>query len=738
MQYKKLIVLSCLAMGTSVVYAQDNDTTQIHGLSMNEVVISASKFKEHKKNIAQRIESISQKEMEWSMPQTSATMLEQTGNVFVQRSQAGGGSPVIRGFEANRVLMVVDGVRMNNAIYRAGHLQNVITIDNNMLDKVEVLYGPSSTLYGSDALGGVMVFSSKNPQLAEWKGMDVRTNMMTRYSSANNEGTGHVDFNLGFGKFASLTSVTYSKFGDTRQGNLRNPFSEPLGLKKEYVQRVGDSDIVYTNSDPNVQKNSGYNQVDLLQKFLYQQNEHIAHSLNLQYSSSSDVPRYDRLTDYRNGKLRYAEWYYGPQNRALASYRFDAANMNGFINAINAGVNYQYIEESRHQRSLNNNVRQDRTEMLNIIGYNIDLRKIMNKHELTVGTDGQYNNVQSSATGKNIVTGEETSLDTRYPDGGSTMYYGALYAQHLYKIVADKLVLNDGIRLNFTNQHALFNDKTFFPFPYSEAKQKNSALSGNLGLVYMPGKKWRIALNGSTGFRAPNIDDVGKVFESVGGEILVVPNPDLKPEYTYNADLGISYTDGEHIKLEANGFYTWFRNAIVTTAFTLNGEDSVMYDGKLTQVVAAQNQAKAYVCGFKAAVTLKLMPRVTLYSTFNYTYGRYENAGVEVPLDHIPPIFGKTSLMYHQRRFEGEVYTMYNGWKNLDDYSPSGEDNLNYATSLGMPAWYTLNVRTGYRFNENMSVQLALENIMDQNYRVFSSGISAPGRNLVITLRGNL
>ncbi len=737
MQYKILAALSCLLIATGV-QAQDNDSVHIHSLSLDEVVISSGRFKERKKNVVQRIETITLKEIEWSMPQTSAAMLEQSGNVFMQRSQAGGGSPVIRGFEANRVLMVIDGVRMNNAIYRGGHLQNVITIDNNVLEKVEVLYGPSSTLYGSDALGGVVVFSTKKPQLAEWKGMDVQANMMTRYSSANNEGTGHVDFNLGFRKFASLTSATFSKFGDTRQGNLRNPFYPALGIHNEYVERVGDSDRVFTNPDPNVQKYSGYSQVDLLQKFLYQQNEKVSHALNLQYSTSSDIPRYDRLTDYRNGSLRFAEWYYGPQERLLAAYQFEAAQLQGFFDEIKAGVNYQYIEESRHQRSRGDNVRQNRYEKLDALGYNLDFRKMMNRNELTIGTDGQYNKVRSAAQATDIVTGEESALDTRYPGGGSNMYYGAVYAQHLLKLVPGKLILNDGIRLNYTNLRASFSDTVFFPFPYSDAKQQNTALSGNLGLVYMPSYKWRFTANGATGFRSPNIDDLGKVFESVGGQILVVPNPDLGPEYTYNADLGVSYTDGEHIRLEANGFYTWFRNAIVTSAFTLGGDDSVLYDGKLTQVVANQNKAKAYLYGFNAAVTLKLAPRVTLYSSFNYTYGRYEQAGTEVPLDHVPPVFGKTSLAYKQNRFEGEIYAMYNGWKRLADYSPSGEDNLNYATPQGMPAWYTLNLRTGYRLNEHLSVQLALENIMDYNYRVFASGISAPGRNLVLTLRGRM
>lgn len=732
---KILLALSCVMTAVNA-FAQDNDTTQIHNLSLDEIVISANKFKERKKNIAQKIESISQKEIEWSMPQTSATMLEQTGNVFVQRSQAGGGSPVVRGFEANRVLMVVDGVRMNNAVYRGGHLQNVITIDNNMLDRVEVLYGPSSTLYGSDALGGVVVFSTKKPQPADLKGMDVHTNMMTRYSSANGEGTGHVDFNLGFQKFASITSATFSKFGDTRQGNIRNPFYPALGMRNQYVERVGDSDRVFSNPDPNVQKYTGYSQVDLMQKFLYQQSEKVSHLLNFQYSTSTDIPRYDRLTDYRNGQLRFAEWYYGPQDRLMSAYQFEAVQLPGFVDEIKAGVNYQHIKESRHQRSLGNDVRQNRYEQLDIIGYNVDLRKLMKRHELTIGTDGQYNKVRSTANGENIATGAMTPLDTRYPGGGSSMYYGAVYAQHLLKMIPGKLILNDGIRLNYTSLSATFNDTVFFPFPYRNASQQNTAVSGNVGLVFMPTDKWRFTVTGATGFRSPNVDDLGKVFESVGGEILVVPNPDLGPEYTYNGDLGISYTDGEHIRLEANGFYTWFRNAIVTSAFALNGQDSVMYDGKLTQVVANQNKAKAYLYGVNAAITLKLMPGVTLYSSFNYTYGRYQQNSAEVPLDHIPPIFGKTSLMYRQKRFEGEVYAMYNGWKRLEDYSPSGEDNLNYATPLGMPAWYTLNLRTGFHFNENLGLQMALENIMDQNYRVFASGVSAPGRNLVLTVRG--
>lgn len=733
---KKVLLFAILISGVSV--SAQEDTAYVPDVTMNEVVISASKFKEQKKNVAQYIQTIPQKEIEWMMPQTSATMLEQTGKVFVQRSQAGGGSPVIRGFEANKVLLVIDGVRMNNAIYRGGHLQNVITIDNNMLEAVEILHGPGSTLYGSDALGGVMLFRTKQPQLSQDGTTLYKANFMTRFSSANNEGTGHIDFNIGSKKFASLTSITYSMFGNTKQGNLRSPYNDSFGKRQWYVERINDTDKVIYNGDNNLQKFTGYNQVDVMQKFLFQQNDKVSHTLNLQYSTSSDVPRYDRLTDLRNGQLRFAEWYYGPQDRALAAYQLHAKKLNGFFNEVNAGINYQYINESRHQRALNNNIRQNRTEELNIGGYNIDLRKMMNRHELTIGTDGQYNRVHSTAYGLDINTGEQSALDTRYPDGGSNMYYGAVYAAHIFKIIPNKLILNDGIRFNYVSLNATFEDTTFFPFPFSTASQDNAALSGNLGLVYMPQSRWRFVINGSSGFRSPNIDDLGKVFDSKGGELLVVPNPNLQPEYSYNTDLGFSYSDNKFIRIEATGFYTWLRNAIVQDFFKLNGQSIINYEGTPTQIVANQNKASAYVYGLNTSLTAKLMPRVTIYSTLTYTYGRYQNGSATVPLDHIPPVFGKTSLFYRENKFEGEFYAMYNGWKNLKDYSPSGEDNLNYATPLGMPSWYTLNLRTAYHLNQNMSFHLALENILDKNYRNFASGVSAAGRNLVLTFRGTL
>ncbi len=725
------------------------------GTALDEVVVtSASKFPERRANVALRIGVINRDEIRWQSPPNTASLLENTGAVFVQRSQAGGGSPNLRGFEASRVLLVVDGVRMNNAIYRAGHLQNVITLDANILDRVEILYGPASTLYGSDALGGAILFYTRQPQpgtvnSGEEPGgqtgarlkPEVSGNALARYSSAWNEGTGHVDFNIGGRRFASLTSITASRFGDLRQGSNRSPAYPDFGKRPQHIERIAGQDSTVENGDENRQVQSGYSQLDVAQKFLYQQTERVSHGLNLQASTSTDIPRYDRLSEYRAGRLRFAEWYYGPQERLLAAYTLNMRPRVGFFTEIQAGVNYQMIEESRHQRSRGSDTRQHRLEHVDVVGWNVDARHLGARHELTVGTDGQYNRVIGAANAESLLSGEREPLDTRYPDGGSTMTYAAVYAQYLYKIVPQKFVFNAGARVNYVSLEAEFRDRTFFPFPYSSAAQTAVAPSGNIGLVYTPAPSWRAALTAASGFRAPNVDDLARVFESTGGASLVVPNPDLQPEYTYNGELSVGYAGGEALRIEASAFYTLFRNAIQLAPFTLNGADSVLYGDagseERTAVVANQNGASAYVYGAQGSITARLASRTTLYSTLTHTFGRYTDAaGSEVPLDHVPPTYGRTSIQYVQGRFTGETYTLYNAWKRIADYSPSGEDNLIYATPDGMPAWWTLNARAGVNINKFMAVQVALENILDKNYRVFSSGISAPGRNLIVTVRG--
>ncbi len=162
---------------------------------IDEVVLTASRGEEKRSRIAEHIEVIGAKRIEELSPQTSADLLQRTPGVKVQKSQFGGGSPVLRGMEANRVLLVVDGVRMNNAIYRKGHIQNSITVSPNLLERTEVLFGPSSIIYGSDALGGVIHYYTKKPRISE----DPlhHSSFFSRYSSVNNEKSASYTYEYG-------------------------------------------------------------------------------------------------------------------------------------------------------------------------------------------------------------------------------------------------------------------------------------------------------------------------------------------------------------------------------------------------------------------------------------------------------------------------------------------------------------------------------------------------------------
>ncbi len=721
---KYIYILVLLPLG---VLAQIDSTEK--NISLNEVVVSGSKFEAQRGTLPNQISLISKNQIAFQNTPNTGDLLINSGNVFVQKSQGGGGSPVLRGFESSRVLVVVDGIRMNNAIYRAGHLQNVLRIDQSMLDRAEILFGPSSVIYGSDALGGVMSFRSKNPTLDK-----ISASAYTRYSSAWNEKTVHADINLGFKKFGSLTSITYSDFGDLIQGDKRTDKFPDFGKRLFYAERIDGKDTKVTNPDYNKQVGSGYAQYDILQKFMFQQSEKVKHTINLQYSNSSDVPRYDRLTEVSGTNPRFSEWYYGPEKRFLAAYHLELSGAKIYDKGMITAA-FQDIEESRISRNFNNVNKRSQYEKVAVWTLNADFQKVIKANTIQYGAELTYNDVKSTATNLNINTGVITPSGTRYPDGKNTMQSLAVYLTDQLNI-SQKFYINAGLRYNAISLKTEFIDKTFFSFPYDKVTQSPNALSGNLGIVARPANKTKLSALFSSGFRSPNIDDMAKVFDSRAGT-LIVPNPNIKPEYTYNYEASINQQFGEILTIEATYFYTQFKNAIVTAPFTLNGQSTIDFLGAKSAVFASQNVREAQINGWNIAIYAKLTPDLIFSSTLNNTKGKIKN-GKNTPLDHIPPMFGRTALKFNKNKLQIEAFSLYNGWKKIADYNPEGEDNAQYATADGMPSWRTLNLRSAFQINKYLQIQAACENILDKNYRNFASGISNAGRNFIVTLRGNI
>ncbi|HBB91063.1 MAG TPA: TonB-dependent receptor [Bacteroidales bacterium] len=704
-------------------------------ISLGEVVVAASRWEQDKRDVPNAIAKVSAADIQLQNPQTAADLLASSGMVFMQKSQMGGGSPMIRGFATNRVLIDVDGVRMNTAIFRSGNVQNVISVDPLAVEQTEIVFGPGSVIYGSDAIGGVMGFKTLTPKLTTNGKPLIKGQAFTRWSSANMEKTGHFDLNIGLKKWGFVTSLSYTDYDDLMMGS--NGPEEYL--RPEYVQFIDGKDSIVANANPRKQVSSGYTQYNLMQKIRFRPNEYWDIQYGFHYSATGDYPRYDRLIEYKSGKLRDGVWYYGPQKWMLNSLSVVNSKTNAMYDKARITLAHQAFEESRHNRSFGKSALAHRKENVTVISANIDFdKKVGTKQELFYGVEALLNQVGSEGLDENIKTGESVPGSTRYPDG-STWNSFAVYATDHIRL-NEKLTVQAGMRYSYVMLRADF-DTTFFPFPFTTAVMNTGALNGSMGLAYKPTSDWQFNLNFSTGFRAPNIDDVGKVFESQPGAV-VVPNPDLVPEYAYNAEIGVARIIGEYVKVDVTGYYTYLDNALVRRDFQLNGLDSIVYDGDMSRVQAIQNAAFAYVYGVQAGLDVKLPVGFGISSKFTWQQGEEElDDGSTAPLRHAGPWFGATHLTWSRNRLKADLYGVYNGKITNENMAPSEQAKVFiYAKDENgnpwSPAWYTLNFKMMYQVTDFLTITAGLENITDQRYRPYSSGIVAAGRNVILSLRG--
>lgn len=711
-----------------------------------EVVVTATRQKELMLHVPNTVGLITSEDIKRIHPQTSADLLSSTGQIAVQKSQQGGGSPLLRGFESSRILLMLDGVRLNNLIYRGGHLQNIITVDPLMLERAEILYGPASVAYGSDALGGVVVFMTPEPQTS-LSGIKFFGNASFQFDGVNT-GTGlHVDLNIGGKKFASYTSVSFNNFGDLRSGRCKNPFMpEEDGYIHRYytIDPFEGHDFLRVNDPPWVQKGSGYHQYDIVEKLLYRPSDNVSHLLNLQLSNSSDIDRYDRLTDMKGKAPKFAQWYYGPQTRIMAAYTLTLADCLGADRA-SLIMAYQNVKESRNNRKLYDPWLGTRKENVNIVTLSADWTKYYGSHRINMGLDGALQYLNSTAYATDINTGVVKDLDTRYPDGGNHMHNIDLFASHVWEI-NPRWTLTDGLRVGFSSLRSRFVSKKFFPFlseMFGEVKQDNLTYSISAGIAFRPNREWKLGLNFATGYRVPNVDDVGKVFDSEPG-MVVIPNPHIKPEKTVSADFNMTLVKGKIVEWHASLFGTYLFDAISLAPATVDGNDKMMYDGEMSDVYSNRNNRLAYILGASTSIQAAFTRNFSANGTITYTYGNiigHDNTKGE-PLDHISPLLGRVGLAFDtdRRDFRAEIFSLFNGRKPLSRYNLNGEDNIVYATvqgidGKGLPAWFTLNLSLSWNPEEFVTLFGGIENILDTEYRVFASGISAPGRNFYAGIR---
>lgn len=654
--------------------------------------------------------------------QTTADLLNFSGEVSIQKSQQGGGSPMLRGFAANRILLVLDGVKMNNAIYRSGNLHNLISVDNQSLGQVEVLFGASSLLYGSGGLGGTIRLQTFRPNFKSFK-----INTLTRYTYNNQELTGHMDFNLGSERLASFTSFTWSDFGDLRAGKTRLNGSSDFGKRLFYVENAV-KDSVMDNPQPEIQISSGYRQWNILQKLRYKFNSRHELAYTFHYTNSSEVPRYDQLQRQQDSLPRFAEWFYGPQrwqfHQLQTKHHFTTTT---WIDLLETSFAYQKIDEDRFDRRFKSRELRKRFEDVASFSFNLNAQKKYKKFLFLSGLEATYNRVNSLAFRENIVTGRHSTAESRYPDGGSDYYSFAFHFNQKWEF-HPQAVFNAGLRYDHILIYTNFKRTNL---PFDNFKVNTGAWTGGLHYTYSP-QSWRFKIGFATAFRAPNVDDIAKVFES-GEGVMVVPNPNLSSEYSYQFESSIRKV-WSTLSLDLVGFYNHVEGLMVRRNFTFQNQTTLLFDNEEHVVQAIVNAGQAYIGGFTTRLDWALTSHLHFLSNFTFLRGKDKTTGVA--LRHVAPPFGKTTFLWQKKKYRISLNTQYSGGITFQNLAPSEQNKPYLYDSGGALSWWTLNAKAQFNFSK-FKILIHFENLLDLHYRPYASGISAGGRSFSLTLKWN-
>ena len=747
--YSTLEILKIEVLNGTTIYLQSESQ------NLEEVILSVARSESNVNQIAEKVSVIKSEDLFLSSPASGAELLELSPGVRVQKSQGGGGSPIIRGFEANRVLIVVDGVRMNNAIYRSGHLQNSITIDPNNIERAEVIFGSSSVGYGSDALGGVIHYYTKSPIL---KGSEkIKSSFTSNYTSANQGLSNNFITNYSSENWGSITSLSISKFGDIKMGENRDHGFDNWGLTPLYSKnsRYSYYSQPSTNSNENVQKNTGYSQVDLFQKFLVKLGDTNLLNINIQFSESSDIDRFDQLSITKGNSLKFSEWYYGPQKRLLISPSLKIFPNRKFMKKGVITFGFQKINESRIKRKFNALNRSHQIEDLKVFSLNGDFDTSFNDdHSISYGVESTYNYNYSKAYDQIIeIQGDEITglsnkfaIPTRYPSNGSSYTSFASYVNWSWNM-SEFFTFNIGTRLTFTGLKASWNDIISVNPQLSEVNLNSEALTTTVSIKLRPSKRVQINTVLSSGFRNPNIDDIGKIRENNG--LLVVPNTFLKPEYAYNLDLGIDFRSlNNRNYISLRGFSTIISRHIgrdeyvVFSDITTPDLSTVIYNGEEVTTISNKNLGNRFIHGF----SIDGFSQINNNLKFDYgiTYTEGDNNETYGPLPSISPLFGSIALSYSKRGLNLKAVYKFSEAKSPGEYSFGGEDGLDETpftinsegalSYLGTPKWSDLSIYGSKNISSNVTLRIGLTNVFDTHYRTFASGISAPGRSFQLGL----
>jgi hemoglobin/transferrin/lactoferrin receptor protein len=677
------------------ISAEGGEPTEAEEPAAHDLIYSVNRTPEPTFETARAVQVITAEEIRRRNARTLPELLIGEVGVFVQQTNYGGGSPILRGLIGKQILILVDGVRLNNSIYRAGPIQYLNTIDLAAVERIEIVRGVGSVL-GSDALGGTINVILKRGS-APAEGRSVGARVFTRFSTADQAATGRAEVSGSSAKLRYLGGLTYRDSGSVEGGG---GVGEQRGTG--YDELGGNFNLDYFLS------------ADKTLSFSY---------LGLE---QSDVPRTDRLSDGTNLVFDFE-----PQSNQLAAVSFQDLTSRSWVDGIRATAYWNQQDEGRREirtAAPTTEIRLfDRAETL---GANLELSKFVGSHEILWGLDYSQDEIDSSRTDTNLLTGATRARRGSYTDGASY--------ELLAGYIQDRFALGERWHVKLGARYSRFSadGSENSTVGVLDLKSSDDSLTGALNVVFHATESLNLVASATRGFRAPNIEDLS-VFDqrSNGTE---VPNTNLAPEEITNYEVGAKYNSGVF-----SGSIFFFRSELsellVRQPGTLNGlsffdlNNNGVRDANEPNVLLKKNLGKAEVEGFEFSGSYRPRPEVTIFANFTSTSG--DDSTADVPLSRIPPDFGTLGA-----RWQGPQHRR--PWVELVLHFAADQTRLSPADRTdsrigpnGTDGFEVFHLRGGMSFGNSFEATLAVENLSDEEYKYHGSGVFRPGRQAVVGLQ---
>lgn len=651
------------------------------------------------------------------------------------------GVAVFRTPEPKKMLIVIDGIPLNDELYANGKVEGLLSFEQATTDRIQKLYGASFTLYGSDATGGVIHYFTKVPASNALNNFKIGA--ISRYESANNSFVNNLNFTYEGKKLSTFTSIVYGAFGNIEMGHNRKnvPLSDSLyGLNNIYVQHLNDTDITVKSTNPYVQRGTNYNQLYFFQKLRFNFGEHLNLFVNFHYVKSSEIGIYSGMTEINIDHLRFAECEFMPQQKYIASANFLYNRHNTYFDFISFNSNYITYNEYRLTRKYNNPVQLHQIENIQDYNFHLDFVKLFNINRLVYGAAYSYNKLQSKAYFRNIYTDSTWQGMTRNPTNGSFSNAAAFYLG--YRIMNPSYLFID-IGFRYTIKKLIANFDTISPqLPLTFVKKEYflqspvAAINFNIFPFY-----WmQLKLQTSYTVHFPIVTEFGRIM--VKNYIVNIPNDNLKPEHSYNSEIGISFLPSDNFKIYGSYFANFLRNTIISKDTTLRGQDSLYFGKDRYNIATTVNVPLSLVYGFSGGFTfshyfdLNQKISIKINGSVNIPTGKILNDGGFLP--NISPLFGSAGINFNYYKISFIINTIFNGVKPLNELSPVGEDFIEKASTKGFLPWQIYNAHFSYNFKDYVKIKLSLNNIFDLFYIQYGTAIASGGRSFQITAEFNI